>query len=171
MYWRLRNILNWKTKRAYNDMSKAMKKDPEYAYGWHCNIACPLMDEGMEHDKANQVAERLMKHLFGINASDYRISFLGPAHSPVVWKCRRCKELVDMDEKRCGCKTSPSPWERYEIEDMTKEESKVATSIKSVRRECDETLDHGRSWKQFCDDVRRRIEIESLVSNMKSERN
>jgi len=45
------------------------------------------------------------------------------AHSLVVWKCRRCKELVDMEEKRCGCKTSPSPWERFEIEDMTKEEA------------------------------------------------
>lgn len=29
------------------------------------------------------------------------------------WKCRRCGATVDMVNKRCKCKTSPSPWEPY----------------------------------------------------------
>lgn len=27
------------------------------------------------------------------------------------WWCRRCEQRVDMKRKRCGCETSPSPWE------------------------------------------------------------
>lgn len=26
------------------------------------------------------------------------------------WHCKRCGEIVDMEAKRCGCTTSPSPW-------------------------------------------------------------
>jgi hypothetical protein len=27
------------------------------------------------------------------------------------WKCKRCGEIVDIVNKRCGCAVSPSPWE------------------------------------------------------------
>jgi hypothetical protein len=27
------------------------------------------------------------------------------------WRCRRCGQEVDMKAFRCGCTTSPSPWE------------------------------------------------------------
>ena len=27
------------------------------------------------------------------------------------YRCRRCKQLVDMEAKKCGCAVSPSPWE------------------------------------------------------------
>ena len=27
------------------------------------------------------------------------------------WKCKRCGEIVDMVNFRCGCVSSPSPWE------------------------------------------------------------
>ncbi len=63
---------NWKvrkTGRAYVDLREAMKKDPDYAHSWHCNIAMPLMDasKGMiSHSDANRYAAVLMKHLFGV---------------------------------------------------------------------------------------------------------
>jgi hypothetical protein len=30
---------------------------------------------------------------------------------PTGWWCKRCKQDVDYDVKRCGCTESPSPWE------------------------------------------------------------
>ena len=62
----LRNLRCWKTKRAYRDLTNAMKKDEDYAHTWQCNIACPLMDEGLSHEAANKAADRLMNHLFGV---------------------------------------------------------------------------------------------------------
>jgi dihydroorotate dehydrogenase len=43
-----RNLRNRKTARAYRDLTRAMQKDADYAHTWQCNIACPLMDEGMQ---------------------------------------------------------------------------------------------------------------------------
>lgn len=31
-----------------------------------------------------------------------------------VWRCRRCDQIVDMVAFRCGCTTSPSPWEKVQ---------------------------------------------------------
>lgn len=63
---RLRNLRNWKTQRAYRDLTAAMKRDPDFARTWQCNIACTLMDAGMSHADANAAADRLMRHLFGV---------------------------------------------------------------------------------------------------------
>jgi hypothetical protein len=39
--------------------------DPEIAWGWHCNLAMPIMDVvGCNHEQANQAAAHLMQHLF-----------------------------------------------------------------------------------------------------------
>jgi len=35
---------------------------------------------------------------------------------PGEWRCKRCKEKVDMARKRCGCKTRPSPWYQVKTE-------------------------------------------------------
>lgn len=63
----LRNLPHLKTARAYRCLTLAMQRDPDYAHSWQCNIACPLMDEGMSHADANKAADRLMAHLFGVN--------------------------------------------------------------------------------------------------------
>ena len=34
-----------------------------------------------------------------------------------IWKCNRCKEYINMELKKCGCETSPSPW--YPVEEYT----------------------------------------------------
>jgi len=62
----LRNLRHWKTARAYRDLTAAMKRDLDFAHTWQCNIACPLMDAGMNHRDANAAADRLMRHLFGV---------------------------------------------------------------------------------------------------------
>ena len=63
---RLQNLRCWKTQMAYRTLTKAMKRDPDFAHTWQCNIACPLMDAGMNHRDANAAADRLMRHLFGV---------------------------------------------------------------------------------------------------------
>jgi hypothetical protein len=32
-------------------------------------------------------------------------------YKPQVWRCKRCKQMVDMENFKCGCTVSPSPWE------------------------------------------------------------
>lgn len=73
---RLRNLWNWKTAWAYRHLSRSMQCDPDYANAWQCNIACPLMDEGMSHADANRAADRLMRHLFGVKSNH----ILGDSH-------------------------------------------------------------------------------------------
>lgn len=45
-------------------MKRAMDADPDYAWGWHCNVACCIMDEGVDHERANKAASRVMKLAF-----------------------------------------------------------------------------------------------------------
>lgn len=66
---RLRNLWHWRTAWAYRHLVREMKRDPDYAHTWKCNIACPLMDEGMNHTDANRAADRLMRHLFGVKSN------------------------------------------------------------------------------------------------------
>ena len=65
-----KNLWVWRTGWAVRHLSKALRADPDFAHTWHCNIACPLMDEGLlGHTEANQGAERIMRHLFGVKDS------------------------------------------------------------------------------------------------------
>lgn len=72
---------NWKarkTGRAVRTLSKAMKDDPGFAWSWHCNIAMPIFDAAnkgcvepvMSAAKANEIAKKLMKHLFDVETSE-----------------------------------------------------------------------------------------------------
>ncbi len=55
-------------KASYDSLTQAMRDDPQYAWGWLCNIAMPLSDSaGMSHEQANVTAAYLMDHLFGID--------------------------------------------------------------------------------------------------------
>ena len=55
-----------KTEEAMTHLSQAMKDDPSYAWSWHCNIACLLLDEGIAHNRANDRASGFMKLAFGV---------------------------------------------------------------------------------------------------------
>jgi hypothetical protein len=57
------------TKQAIEHLERALQDDPEYAWSWHCNIACPIMDEGASYELANKAAARIMKHLFHIDTT------------------------------------------------------------------------------------------------------
>jgi hypothetical protein len=57
------------TAEAYNHMKAAMAANPDYAWSWHCNIARPLIDSGIDGLKAQQCAARLMKHFWGVDTS------------------------------------------------------------------------------------------------------
>lgn len=44
---------------------EAAMQDPDYAWGWHCNLAMPIMDAtGITHEQANMAAAHLMQHLW-----------------------------------------------------------------------------------------------------------
>jgi len=67
------NAKKWKTRLAVSHMKSAMKKDPDYANTWQCNIAMPIMDnanEKLSHKEANDIADILMRHLFDVVKQD-----------------------------------------------------------------------------------------------------
>ena len=51
-------------------LKHAMKDDPDYAHGWHCNIAMMCFDAGSPHAIANDAASRFMKLAFGVETSN-----------------------------------------------------------------------------------------------------
>jgi hypothetical protein len=48
---------------AIKTVVEAMQADPDYAWGWHCNIAMAFVDAGGDHYTGNQGAARFMKML------------------------------------------------------------------------------------------------------------
>ena len=77
---------NWKvrgTGKAYRALTKAMRDDPDYAHSWQCNIAIPIMDGAngkLTHAEANDSADTLMQHLFGVKKPNDKLS--GGADNP-----------------------------------------------------------------------------------------
>ena len=59
-------------KIAIDTLKEAFKKDPDYAWSWHCNIAVCSMDEDMEHDAANRAAAKFMKLAFSIDTEKHK---------------------------------------------------------------------------------------------------
>lgn len=58
-------------KAAWDTLTEAMR-EPEYAWGWHCNLAVPIMDAtGISHRKANEAAAHLMQHLWGCDITTH----------------------------------------------------------------------------------------------------
>ncbi|KKC25819.1 hypothetical protein [Sphingomonas sp. SRS2] len=54
------------------DTIEKIQSDPEMAWGWHCNIAVPLMDSlNLDHETANVTAAYLMSHLFGVDITTH----------------------------------------------------------------------------------------------------
>jgi len=51
---------------AMKTIIQAMQQDPEYAWGWHCNIAMAFVDAGGDHYTGNQGAARFMKLLANV---------------------------------------------------------------------------------------------------------
>jgi hypothetical protein len=54
-------------KGALKTLSMEFKRDPDYAWAWHCNIACAFMDAGGLQYPANMAAAQFMKSAFGVD--------------------------------------------------------------------------------------------------------
>ena len=62
-------------KKSVKVLRKAFKKDPGYAYSWHCNIAMAMMDSigpgdmdyAYAHKICNEAASRFMKLAFDVD--------------------------------------------------------------------------------------------------------
>jgi hypothetical protein len=57
--------------QALTGLSTALCTDPEYAWTWHCNLACAGMDAGLGHQAANAMAGNFMKLAFGAEVDKY----------------------------------------------------------------------------------------------------
>lgn len=55
--------------KALNNLKKAMEKDSDYAWGWHCNIAMASFDEGLPLPAANRAAARFMSLAFEVDTT------------------------------------------------------------------------------------------------------
>lgn len=54
---------------ALEILQSSMAEDPEYAWGWHCVLACCAMDEGVDHTTANRIAGRFMSTAFEFDSA------------------------------------------------------------------------------------------------------
>lgn len=71
VWWK--NFPNRGTGRAYRKLTKAMKDDAGYAQVWQSNIAMPIFDNckgKLTHQECNDIADRLMQHLFEYEDTD-----------------------------------------------------------------------------------------------------
>lgn len=64
-------------KNCLDGLTNAIKKDEDYAWTWHCNIAMPIQDEGISNRYANEAAASVMKHIFDVDItkSEYYKAF------------------------------------------------------------------------------------------------
>jgi len=51
-------------------LSAAFKADPDYAWGWHSNIAMSAYDSGATSEVGNEAARRFMKLAFGVETKE-----------------------------------------------------------------------------------------------------
>ena len=58
-----------KIEKAMGTLKKAMAKDPDYAWTWHCNIAVMAQDAGVSHKISNDGAARFMKLAFDVDTT------------------------------------------------------------------------------------------------------
>jgi hypothetical protein len=52
-------------------LTVAIKDDPDYAWGWQCNIAMASFDEGLNKPAANRAAARFMRNCFGVDMTKH----------------------------------------------------------------------------------------------------
>jgi len=60
----------------------AMRKDPDYAWAWHCNIAMSAFDAGCPHGVANEGAARFLQLLAGVDTRQH--PGFAPTQTPVT---------------------------------------------------------------------------------------
>ena len=53
------------TKQAMDHLKQVIQTDEDYAWGWHCNLAMAMCDNGVPRTKANDTAANVMQQFFG----------------------------------------------------------------------------------------------------------
>ena len=56
-------------KLAFWILRYLMRRDPSYAWVWHCNLAMMAYDAGATHQEANHRAASFMLRIFGVNTT------------------------------------------------------------------------------------------------------
>lgn len=52
-------------KHPFDGLKAAIHADPDYAWGWQCNLAVPMQDAiGASHEQSNQAAALIMAQMF-----------------------------------------------------------------------------------------------------------
>lgn len=57
---------------AVQCLADAMRRDPEFAWSWHCALSCAAMDEGLGHEAADRAASRFMRMAFEADYEKYQ---------------------------------------------------------------------------------------------------
>lgn len=78
---------------ALKVLKKKIQEDSEYAWGWHCNIAIVIQDEGLDYKSSNRAAARFMLNAFDVDVNNY---------SPFLKKETEKSELELAKEKYLG---------------------------------------------------------------------
>ena len=51
---------------AFTVLQRALREDLSYAQGWHDNLACAAIDEGVDSSTAQRIATRFMYNCFTV---------------------------------------------------------------------------------------------------------
>ena len=52
-----------------DSLRDALQADQDYAWTWHCNLACIAMDAGAEHESSNRRAATFMRDAFDVDVT------------------------------------------------------------------------------------------------------
>ena len=55
------------TGMAIDFLKTQLQADEDYAWAWHCNIAMPMNDAGVDYNKANRIAANIMSIIFNVD--------------------------------------------------------------------------------------------------------
>lgn len=88
---------------AFTALKLAIHNDPEYAWGWHCNLAMPICDAlGVRHEQGNIAAAHLMSYLFDYDVTkDERYQYI-KSDAQLDHEFR-----VSIDEEETGVQKKP----------------------------------------------------------------
>ena len=88
---------------AMKTVIEAMQQDPDYAWGWHCNIAMSFVDAGGDHYTGNQGAARFMRTLANVEPA-HELPFSPPQRKPLTDEMIVAggKALAKLHAESCG---------------------------------------------------------------------
>ncbi|QUT04030.1 hypothetical protein KFK14_12825 [Sphingobium phenoxybenzoativorans] len=94
------------------DALKALMADPEYAWGWHCNLAMPILDAiGCSHQQANEAAAHLMQHLWSVDITMFEQYAYGKSGAQFYAEARIAADKREDAEMREAENYAAMPWE------------------------------------------------------------